>query len=134
MKTRCKNSNHRSYKDYGAKGITVCERWESFDNFADDMASSYQKLASEIGEKSVTIERIDPTMGYKPENCTWIHKSKQCDNRSISRRVTYRGKEVFLAELARTHSISRKLLYNRIYVTGWSVEKSLTAPLWGRES
>lgn len=63
--TRCYNQNHRTYKHYGAKGITVSDDWHSFDNFFSDM-----------GERPIDyqIDRIDNTKGYNKYNCRWISK------------------------------------------------------------
>jgi len=73
MLNRCDNPNGKSYKDYGARGIGVCERWREFVNFRDDMGQGY--------ERGLTIERIDNNRGYEPGNCQWIPKSEQSKNR-----------------------------------------------------
>jgi hypothetical protein len=67
MKTRCLNTKHNTYKDYGAKGIKICDRWleeypVGFQNFIDDMG-----LRPDNG----TLDRIDGTKGYTPDNCRW---------------------------------------------------------------
>ena len=79
MKQRCYNPNSDSYKKYGAKGITICDEWlESTDSFCDWMlANGYvPSNESKITSKTCTIDRIDPTKGYSPENCRIISHSE----------------------------------------------------------
>lgn len=72
MKQRCLNPNATRYPDYGAKGITVCERWLKFTNFYEDMGDR---------PEGMTLDRIDPFGNYCPENCRWATLSKQQRNR-----------------------------------------------------
>ena len=73
MLARCENPNDLAYKNYGARGILVCERWHSLDNFAQDM-----------GEKpsaAHTLERINNDGNYEPGNCKWSTPTEQNNNR-----------------------------------------------------
>ncbi len=72
MRERCNDKNHSSYKYYGGRGITVCERWNKFENFFEDM-----------GERphGMTIDRIDNDGNYEPSNCKWSTRSEQQQNK-----------------------------------------------------
>lgn len=71
MKERCHYSGHRFYFNYGAKGVSVCDRWrehgKGFHNFLEDMGPRPDPLHD--------LDRIDPEKGYCPENCRWLHRS-----------------------------------------------------------
>lgn len=92
MKNRCKNQNSGSYKNYGARGITVCPEWEEFDTFFT--------WAIESGYKEgLSIDRIDNDKGYSPENCRWADWSQQMKNR---RRSAYAGSKTVCVKCIET--------------------------------
>ena len=72
---RCENPNMHSYKKYGAKGITVCDRWHTFEHFVADMG--------ERPSMSHSIDRIDGDLGYSKENCRWATHTEQQHNRKM---------------------------------------------------
>lgn len=78
MLNRCTNPKQRSFAKYGARGITVCDRWRAFECFLADM-----------GERpaGMTIDRIDGSLGYEPGNCRWATPSQQSRNRKTTRPV-----------------------------------------------
>ena len=80
---RCTNENCERYKDYGARGITVCEEWLSIENFINDMYSSYKE--------GLSIDRENNNLGYSKENCRWTTSEIQARNTRVLRRDNKSG-------------------------------------------
>lgn len=77
MISRCHRPKHSHYQYYGARGINVCDSWQQYEGFRDDMLSSYVAHALIFGEKDTTIERKDHDAGYNINNCTWATRKEQ---------------------------------------------------------
>ena len=77
---RCTNPNHNRYKDYGGRGIIVCEEWLDVKNFIEDMYPSYME--------GFTLDRIDNDKGYSPDNCRWADATTQAINKRIKKTNT----------------------------------------------
>ena len=115
MVQRCHDKNHVRYAKYGGKGITVCERWLSFPNFLADMGEP---------PAGASIERIDNSKGYSPENCIWADSSTQMRNTSRTRLIEFNGKTQCVTDWAKEIGIHESSLRERL--TKWPVEKALT--------
>lgn len=115
MIDRCNNNRNPSYKDYGARGITICERWSLFDYFLADMG---------VKPEGKTIDRIENDGNYCPENCQWSDKTAQANNRRSSRIITHNGESLTLAQFARKFNISIGTLWYRLK-SGWSMDRAL---------
>lgn len=89
MRDRCSNPSRRSFKHYGGRGIRVCDRWQSFDNFLADMGPS----------NGLTLDRVDNSRGYSPDNCRWADMKTQARNKRSARDVAVQSLSV--AELQR---------------------------------
>lgn len=105
MRRRCNASTCKDWKDYGAKGIRVCEEWDDWETFkAWALSHDYND--------DLSIDRIDPKGNYCPENCRWADKFTQARNRTTSRFVTYNGETHVLAEWEEILGIKKGYLWS----------------------
>lgn len=119
MHNRCKNPKTDRWAFYGGRGIKVCERWNSFEAFRDDMGPRPSPKHS--------IDRIDNEKGYSPDNCRWATTKEQCRNRRTSRWLTVQGQTKTLAEWAEQSPVSRSVIYFRLR-SGWNPEAAIFTP------
>lgn len=106
MLARCNNPHAVNYKDYGGRGIKVCEEWRSFEAFRD------WAMSAGFDEK-LSIDRIDPNGDYCPENCRWVNASAQANNRRSTRKITFNGETKSLSEWARKYKKDPSNLHGR---------------------
>lgn len=123
MMQRCYNPTHHNYKNYGARGICVCEEWHSLENFI-------KWAESTVGRKQygLTVDRIDNNGNYCPQNCKWSTFQEQRRNSRQNRFIEYNGETKCLTEWAQEIGISKETLGGRLKA-GWSIDKALTTPL-----
>lgn len=105
MKQRCLNPDHKAYDRYGARGITVCERWMVFENFAEDMLPTWSR--------GMTIERVDVNGNYEPENCIWATRRQQSRNQERTIKVEVGGVLMTVPEAAEKYGINSHTLRQR---------------------
>lgn len=117
MIQRCTNPNTKTYHRYGGRGITVCERWLSFENFLADMGTRPAPGHS--------IERIDNDGNYEPGNCRWATRSDQMKHTSRTRLITAFGKTQTFSDWCKELSISKGTLHKRL-AKGLSAEHALS--------
>jgi hypothetical protein len=89
MRNRCEKPSDTMYYRYGGRGIQVCDRWQSFRNFRQDMGER---------PEGMTLERIDSEEGYSPGNCRWATRKEQNRNTSATAWLTIYGKTMSRAE------------------------------------
>ncbi len=117
---RCTNPNHPAYGDYGGRGITICKRWLTFENFLADMGECPVGL---------TIERLNNDTGnYEPENCVWATRKTQCRNQRTNINYTVNGITACLSELCEMFNQEYRRAYMRVRKLHWPIERALFDP------
>lgn len=116
MKGRCQQPSHIEFHRYGARGIKVCDRWESFENFLADMGDR---------PKGCSIDRVDPNGDYCPENCRWADGKTQSRNRRNSKMLTIDDRTMCLSEWAEQPGAAHyKTIYKRLK-DGWATSEAV---------
>lgn len=126
MKKRCYQLSGQMYKNYGGRGIVVCDRWrDSFVNFFQDMG--YRP------SNNHSLDRIDVNGNYEPSNCKWSDKIEQANNRRNSKFITYQGITRTIWDWNRhlKLNIAPETLSERI--KAWGVERAFTTPKMKRK-
>ena len=120
MWQRCTGTRVRSYKTHGGRGITVCERWRSFENFYCD-----------VGPRplSASLDRIDNDGNYDPGNCRWATREMQQNNKRTNHRITWNDKTMTLAQWSRAIGIRHDTLLMRIGKYQWTIDRAFTTPV-----
>ena len=118
MHTRCYNEKSTSFKNYGGRGISVCDRWHSFINFFEDMGHP---------PSGSTLDRIDNNDCYCKENCRWATVLEQANNKRNNIKVDIDGNLLTLGEIAREYGVDYNILYRRLR-DGWDIHRSINAP------
>jgi hypothetical protein len=133
MQQRCYNPKDHSYKNWGGRGIGICDEWRvDFDAFASWACQS--GYADDL-----TIERQDNDVGYSPGNCTWIPHKDQAKNRRILVMLGEGEDRTYTAQFARSKGMPLHLLRGRLR-NGWSLDEAVLTPSgsarlrdgWGR--
>ena len=130
MKQRCYNPKNNRYKNYGARGITVCDEWLNKKTIPNNKRTSkgwiaFREWALSHGyTDELTIDRINVNKGYSPENCRWITNKEQCNNRRSNHLVTYKGETRNLTEWCEILGLNYDRVERRINKCKWSVDKA----------
>ncbi len=122
MKRRCYYRNDKSYKNYGGRGIHICDEW------VNDFVNFYNWAIQNGYEEGLTIERINNDENYSPNNCTWIPKSEQVNNRRNCILYTYNNKTQNLKQWCDELNLDYGLMHDRIRSKGWSFERAISTP------
>lgn len=121
MIRRCYSPTEPAYVNYGARGITVCDRWrESFANFLADMGS--------LPSKHHSIDRINNDGPYSSDNCHWATRKEQNNNTRRNHFLDYNGQHLTIAQWSDVTGLTVDAIGLRV-ARGWTVERTLTTPL-----
>lgn len=115
MIQRCRNERHPAFKDYGARGIRVCERWQRFENFYADMGPRPDGL---------TLERVDNDGNYEPGNCKWASRVEQHRNRRSTHFIEWNGERLPISVWDERLGYSKGTLAKRLR-NGWTLEHAM---------
>lgn len=119
IKQRCLNPNHTVYSHYGGRGITISDKWLSFDGFYDDMGDPPFPKAE--------IDRVDNSKGYSKENCRWATRTENTRNTRSNRIITANGKTAVMTEWAESLGVNTSAIYRRI-AKGMTEQEAVTLP------
>ena len=120
LKDRCYNKNNKDYKNYGGRGVTVCDRWlETFENFFADMGRC---------PEGFSLDRENNDKGYGPDNCRWADKFTQGNNTRRNKFIVYDGERLTCAQWSRRLGGNPTLVTSRIW-SGWTEEQAVSLPL-----
>lgn len=122
IKERCFNPHNKRYKNYGGRGITICNEWLDFLIFKEWAYKTGYKEIDNYKEK-LTIDRIDTNGNYEPDNCRWITPREQNRNYSKNHFLTYNSKTQCLSDWADELGIKRGTLLYRIK-SGKTIEEA----------
>ena len=118
IKQRCHNPDNPRYKDYGGRGITMCERWHTFEHFYADVGDRPDGLS---------LDRIDNNKGYEPGNVRWTNADTQNKNSRRATMLTYNGKTQCINDWCREIGIAY-VTYKRRIRMGWTQINAATTP------
>lgn len=119
MINRCTNPNEPSYPNYGGRGIEVCQRWMEFPTFYADMGDC---------PNGHSLDRIDNSLGYSPDNCRWATRLQQARNRRGRVFLSVDGKTQTIAEWSEETGIGLQTIWARIN-KGWPEERAVKEPI-----
>lgn len=114
---RCTNPNVKNWRDYGGRGITVCDRWLHYENFIADMGNRPTTKHS--------IERRDNSSGYSPENCLWATRKEQSSNKRNNHFIELFGRRQHLSAWAREYGVDHTIILSRLS-RGWTELAAVT--------
>lgn len=120
---RCTNPNHKQWANYGGRGIRMCDRWRN----------SFEAFLADMGERpeGLTLDRVDNSRDYSPENCAWSTYTQQNRNKRSNRLVSYLGTNICLTEAVERTGLSYRRVWYRLNQPGWSIARALESTDFG---
>lgn len=125
MLSRCRKTSGEAYNNYGKRGITVCKRWEKYDNFYKDMFLSFSE--------NLELDRKNNDKGYYKSNCRWVTRKVNDRNRRDNKYLSFRGATLTISEWAEIKGIKYGTIQNRIK-KNWPIEYILSTKKWHKNN
>ena len=122
IKDRCYNPNEKGYKNYGGRGIAMCQEWQ------DDFMNFYNWAIENGYKEGLSIDRINNNGNYEPSNCRWATREIQNKNKRSNRYITFNGETKTLTDWSLSLGFSDDTVRRRLK-DGWSIERALTERL-----
>lgn len=127
IKQRCRNSNSKSFPNYGGRGIDICNEW------ANNYETFYYWAMQAGYKRGLEIDRIDNEDNYEPKNCRWVDREVQANNKRNNTLYTINGITKTLPQWCRKYNQDYFMVRQRICKLGWSVENALKTPKKGKQ-
>lgn len=126
MKTRCNNPNYPQYKNYGGRGIKVCERWSNGENGK----SGYECFLEDMGQRpeGLSLDRIDVNGNYEPGNCRWADRITQNRNKRVIKLFPWKGEMMRMIDIIKLENCNKSTVKFRLRL-GWSLEEAIFNPI-----
>lgn len=130
IKRRCYDTKSICYKNYGGRGIVVCDEWKnSYINFYNwAMSNGYKNEKLKSGKNKWTIDRINNDGNYEPNNCRWTTDLVQSQNTRKVRKFNILGETLTIEEMSKKYNINKNCLRSRIS-RNWDIEKAVLCPI-----
>lgn len=122
IKRRCYLKTDQHYKNYGARGIKMCEQWKN------DFKAFYDWSINNGYKKGLSIDRIDNNQGYCPENCRWATAKQQANNRTTTVKLMWKGELLPFTIICEKEQVPYNLIRDRVCRYGWTLEKAINTP------
>lgn len=137
MKRRCYNPKNKQFKDYGGRGIKLCDKWNNREivnlgrsgRFTKGWLAFQEWALTHGYNDSLTIDRLDNDKDYCPENCRWVSRKIQQNNKRNNRIIIYKGKSQTLAQWCDELCLNYHTVFYRLDVMHLSVEEAFILPL-----
>lgn len=128
MRYRCYNKNQKGYKNWGGRGIKVCDNWlgeNGFLNFKKDMYDGYLDHINKYGKRNTCLDRRDNDSNYSKNNCRWVDRFEQNSNTRRNKYIIFNGEELTMSGWARKLGVDRSTILYRIFKANWPLERAL---------
>ena len=123
MKQRCFNPKNKGYKNYGGRGIKICDEWKN------NYQAFYEWSMNNGYKEGLSIDRIDVNGNYEPSNCRWADRFTQNNNTRKNKPFIINGVSKTIHQWAREYNIPVEIVRSRFYTLHWDIVKALTTPV-----